>query len=163
MPARLLMAGGRIGSSDPTNVAYAAHIDNLLAAFDLAERVVWTGYAPEDEVSGHLLAADALALPYRDGASPRRGSLMAALAHGRAVVSTSGANDPDLRDGENIRLVPPDDPTALASALAALWGDPAARARLEAGALALSERYAWPGIAARSVEIYRAAGAGRAR
>jgi glycosyltransferase involved in cell wall biosynthesis len=44
--------------------------------------------APE-EASGYLLAADVAAFPFTDGASLRRGSLLAALAHGVPTVSTT--------------------------------------------------------------------------
>ena len=40
-------------------------------------------------MTANLLAADCAVLPYREGASLRHGSLMAALAHGLPIVSTA--------------------------------------------------------------------------
>jgi glycosyltransferase involved in cell wall biosynthesis len=88
VPASLLMIGGQVGSSDPTNVAYLRTVEALITELGLDDQVMWTGYTPADEVSANLLAADICVLPYRDGASFRRGSFMAALAHGCAIVST---------------------------------------------------------------------------
>jgi glycosyltransferase involved in cell wall biosynthesis len=164
-PVRLLMVGGQVGDSDPTNVAYLARVKNLIADLGLSERVLWTGFTSAAEVSAHLLAADIGVLPYRDGASFRRGSFMALLAHGLPIVSTvpARAGDarsldsglPRLRDGENVRLVPPDDPAALAQAIAELIASPEARQRLAAGARALAAAFAWEGIARRHLEVYQ--------
>jgi glycosyltransferase involved in cell wall biosynthesis len=126
---------------------------------------LWTGFSSAAEVSAHLLAADIGVLPYRDGASFRRGSFMALLAHGLPIVSTvpAGSGDarsldsgvPRLQDGENVRLVPPDDPAALAQAIADLAASPEVRQRLAAGARALAATFAWEGIAKRHLEVYQ--------
>jgi glycosyltransferase involved in cell wall biosynthesis len=66
-----------------------------------------------------------------------------------AVVASGVAAVPELiEDGVNGRLVPPDDPAALASALATLIADPATRLRLgRAGRARVLERFAMaPGI-----------------
>lgn len=148
IPAHLLMVGGRVGTSDPTNRAYAAFIDGLIAELGLTERVHWTGYTDPPAVSAGLLATDVCVLPYRDGVSFRRGTLHACLAHGRAIVTTHPAVPlPEVRDGENMRLVPPRDAGALAKAILEVWRDPVLRARLEAGARALSADFSWERIA----------------
>jgi glycosyltransferase involved in cell wall biosynthesis len=121
----------------------------------LGQRVHWTGYTPPEEVSANLLAADVVVLPYRDGASFRRGSFMAALAHGRPIVSTHPpVHLPELRDGENVLLVPPDDPDAVAAAMARLATNPALRQRLGEGAEALAREFTWDRIAIRTAELF---------
>ncbi len=154
VPAHLLMVGGQVGTSDPTNRAYAAFIDGLIAERGLTERVRWTGYTDSQAVSAGLLATDICVLPYRDGVSFRRGTLHACLAHGRAIVTTHPAVPlPEVQDGENMLLVPPQDAGALAEAVLQVWRDPALRARLEAGALALSADFSWNRIAHRTAEF----------
>lgn len=162
-PARLLMVGGKVGASDPTNAAYLAKVEALISELGLAERVQWTGFTAPDEVSANLLAADCAVLPYREGASLRHGSLMAALAHGLPIVSTevpaevraSAGVFPMLVDSESALLVPPDDPVRLAAAVTRVMAEPTLRSRLGAAALALSRHFEWPTIAERHLEMYR--------
>ena len=162
--AKLLMIGGKLGSSDPTNVAYARRVDDLIASLGLSGRVCWTGFTPNEEVSANLMAADICVLPYRDGASFRRGSFMAALAHGRPIVSTvPRVHIPELVDGDNIALAPADDVDALAGRVMTLIDDPRQRERMAAGAKALSRRFEWSAIARQTMEIYRDLGAERER
>lgn len=175
--ARLLMVGGKWGSSDPTNVAYARRVEALIDELGLSERVMWTGYTSSEEVSANLLASDICVLPYRDGASFRRGSLMAALAHGLPIVTTIANSEwriansqlstlhsplstylPRLRDGENVLLVPPDDVAALAEAIARLADSPELRHELRQGAKELSQAFGWDGIAKKTLEVYHAVG-----
>jgi glycosyltransferase involved in cell wall biosynthesis len=151
-PAHLLMIGGRVGSSDPTNQAYAEYIESLIAGLGLTERVRWTGYVPTEQVSAALLCADAVVLPYRDGISFRRGSLHAALAHGCPIISTTPTVPlPELVEGENVLLVPPDDPAAVAQAAQRLSNDPELKRRIGEGAAALAQKFTWTQIAERTV------------
>jgi glycosyltransferase involved in cell wall biosynthesis len=151
-PAHLLMIGGRVGSSDPTNQAYAARIQSLIDELDLGERVRWTGYVPTQQVSAALLSADTVILPYRDGISFRRGSLHAALAHGCPIVSTEPTIPlSELVEGENVLLVPPDDPAAIAQAALRLQDNPELKQHIGQGAEALARQFTWTHIAERTV------------
>jgi glycosyltransferase involved in cell wall biosynthesis len=155
VPAKLLMIGGRTGSSDATNQAYADQIDALIARRGLQDRVLRTGYVPPKAVSAAFLATDICVLPYRDGISFRRGSLMAALAHGRPIIATHPAVDlPELRPKENVYLVPPCNPLALAEAVVALRADPALAAQLAAGAEALALNFRWDTIAQATADFF---------
>ena len=152
---QLMMVGGKVGSSDPTNVAYLKKVEGLIEELGLTDRVLWTGYTPQSEVSANLLASDICVLPYRDGASFRRGSFMAALAHGLAIVSTRPRVDvPELRHGENVLLVPPAAPVALAEAIASLAGDANLRRRLGEGAARLAKSFTWEKIAEKTKALY---------
>ena len=170
-PVRLAMIGAETGISNPTDLAQARTVHDAIEQGHLAERIVRTGYLPPPDLSATLLACDAVALPFRDGASARRGTLMAALAHGLPIVSTlparvspvagaasvwlgAGPNATTVRDGEAILLVPPDDAGALAAALGRLRDDPSLRASLAAGAQAVAARISWPALAAETLGIY---------
>lgn len=159
---RLLMIGGKVGSSDPTNVAYLRRVEGLIAELGLTERVLWTDFVSPEEVTACFAAADVCVLPYREGASFQHGTLMAALAHGVPIVTTgqtanSKLQTPkELRDGENMVLVPPDDAQALAAAIRTLAGSPELRRRLGEGARELSRLFDWERIAAQHLEVYRA-------
>jgi glycosyltransferase involved in cell wall biosynthesis len=155
-PVKLLLIGGQTGASDPENAVFEAQLQRQILRNDLERRILRTGFVPAPAVSGHLLACDALVLPYRDGVSFRRGSLMAALAHGCAVISTQPARPlPELRDGENIRLVPPESPPALVLAVSELLHAPELRARLGQAARQTAASFRWDAIAGRTLDFYR--------
>lgn len=154
IPAHLLMIGGPVGTSDPTNRVYAERVRRLIAELGLEELVHWTGYTTPEMVSAGLLATDICVLPYRDGVSFRRGTLHACLAHGKAIVTTRPAIPlAAVGDGENMLLVEPRDPEGLAAAVARLASDPDLRARLEQGARALAAECSWERIARRTAAL----------
>lgn len=155
VPARLVLIGGRVGSSDPTNAAYANRIDEYIEQQGMASFVYRTGFVADEAVTAWLHAADFVVLPFRDGASYRRGSLMAAIQHGCPIVTTQPpVNIPTFRDGENLLLVPPDDPAALASALRRIAADPDLRQRLADGAAELRAEFDWERIARAYADLY---------
>jgi glycosyltransferase involved in cell wall biosynthesis len=160
-PVKLVLIGGRTGASDATNAAFGDKLDARIVEQHLTDRILRTGFVAPAEVSAHLLACDAVILPYRDGVSFRRGSLMAALAHGCPIISTPPALPlAELREGENICLVPPE-AGALTQAVLALASEPERRARLGEGARALSALFAWDQIATRTVAFYQSLGVTR--
>jgi glycosyltransferase involved in cell wall biosynthesis len=151
-PWRLLLIGG--SATAPQDVAHAEAVRARIAALGHVHHVIATGHVSPAEVSAHLLAADMVALPYRDGASFRRGSLLAALAHGRPVVTTAPASpDDESLLSSAARLVPPD-AAALAQALLRLADDSAERARLGAAGQALAARFSWESIAGQHERLY---------
>jgi glycosyltransferase involved in cell wall biosynthesis len=156
LSVRLLMIGGRTGDADPTNVAYAARIEELIAGHNLEAAVIWTDFVSPVEVSAHLLAGDAAVLPYRDGASLRRTTLITALAHGLPVITTQPEHPiAELRDGDNVVLVPRDDPRALARAIALVLQSDDTRRRLGRGAQSLAKAFDWEEIARKTARLYR--------
>jgi len=160
LSTHLLLIGGRAGSSDPTNAAYAERVDRLIEERDLTGRVHRTGFVSPEEVSASLKAVDVCVLPYRDGASLRRGSLHACLAHGRPIVTTHPAVEtPELRDGENVLLANPQEIQSLADCVARLAGDPLLRVRLGKMASAQAKEFTWDRIAARTAEFLAEAAA----
>jgi glycosyltransferase involved in cell wall biosynthesis len=146
--ARLLLLGGEAGASDPTDHVTAARVRGRLDR--LAERVVRTGWLPPQMLSKYLLAGDVALLPYVDGASPRRGSLLACAAHGLPIVSTQPAS---RAVADAVHAVPAN-ATSLAAAVLNVNDDEALRDRLRATSQALTTRTAWPAIAAAHIRIY---------
>jgi glycosyltransferase involved in cell wall biosynthesis len=155
-PVHLLMIGGQVGASDPSNTPYLKQVQALIAEQGVADRVHWTGFVEANQVSAHFGASDIAVLPYRDGVSFRRGSLMAAIAHGLPVVSTEPVvRIPEIIPGENLVVAPVGSPDALAAAIDRLWSDPDQRLRLGAGSALLAQRFTWEAIAQQHVQAYR--------
>ena len=153
---RLQIVGGETGPSDPTNSSYSQRIAHRIRQKGMVERVDWEGFASPEQVSAALMSADLCVLPFQDGASLRRGSLLAALAHGVPLVTTYPSQpEPLLEDGKNVALVPAGDPERLADVVLGLWRDAAARARIGEGARSLSGSFSWEEIAGRHRELYR--------
>jgi polysaccharide biosynthesis protein PslF len=141
-----------IGDPDGADLEYAESIRAMSAGLGLTDRVLFTGYLEKTAVSRHFTAADVCALPFDRGASFRRSSLMAALAHGLPVVTTfPGLASPLLESGA-VSLVPSLDPRALADRLLELSRNPAERGRLSESSTALNRVFQWPAIGER---LYR--------
>jgi glycosyltransferase involved in cell wall biosynthesis len=101
----------------------------------LAGRITWRGALAQDEVAAAYRAADLFVLASRVAPDGDRDGLPNVLLEAGAfelpvVASRIGAVPELIEDELNGRLVPPDDPSALATTLAALISDPAARLRL---------------------------------
>jgi glycosyltransferase involved in cell wall biosynthesis len=110
----------------------------LAVAPGLHARVRASGPLAPEDLSRHLGACDVMLQPYGDGASTRRTSLMAGLAHCRPVLTTSGVlTEPLWRQSGAVALVDAGDAAAMGVALAHLIDDAGERARLGAAAGAL--------------------------
>jgi glycosyltransferase involved in cell wall biosynthesis len=131
-----------------------ARLQDRARQLGLAGRVEFTGFQPPAAVAAAVRAADALVLPNRGTTVSARYTsplkLFEYLAAGRPIVAADlPALREILRDNENARLVPPDDPRALAEALLAVTRDPALAVRLARGAFDTAAEYSWDRRAAR--------------
>ncbi len=89
-----------------------------------------------ESISWHLQACDLMVQPYPDGVSTRRTTAMAALAHGRPMVTTTGRlSEPFWATSPAVSVAPAGDDDALEQATTSLALDPgpplAARCRGE--------------------------------
>ncbi len=110
----------------------------LAGAPELHARVRASGPLAPSDLSRHLGACDMMLQPYGDGVSTRRTSVMAALAHHRPVLTTTGiVTEPLWRQSGAVALVDVGDAVAMGAALAHLMDDAGERARLGAAAGAL--------------------------
>jgi glycosyltransferase involved in cell wall biosynthesis len=144
----LTFVGGPGRPSRQNDQLSDAQVDELAAQAGVEVRR--TGYLPP-QVASNVLAHDTLiALPFRDGASQRSGSLLGALQTGRIVVSTAPPRPESLgalAELPQLRLVPPGDSAALAEAIeVALTAMPAAAK--------LPTDYTWAIIAERHRDLY---------
>jgi glycosyltransferase involved in cell wall biosynthesis len=135
----LLTPRGRVGLLIGRNGPQLAR--ELEAAHPgLAGRLRATGGLEAASVSQHLLACDVMIQPYDAGVVAKRTSLMACLAHGRAVVTHLGRDSEPLWAETDGVALGPDDGPGLVEAAEALIADPASRARLGRAARQLYDR-----------------------
>jgi len=115
-------------------------------------RVDTPGRLGESELSLRLSAADLCLLPFTDGVSTRRTTLMAALAHGVPVLGLRGTATDTILTGhpQALMLTPAGDRRAFARAAVELVADRSAlRARGELGRRLYEAQFDWPVIARR--------------
>jgi glycosyltransferase involved in cell wall biosynthesis len=144
----LVLAGGRGWGSGA--------IDAALGAMAHRDRVVRTGYLPDEALPALLRQATAVAFPaLAEGFGI---PALEALACGAPLVTTSGTAMEEVA-GEAALMVPPGDAAALADALDALVrGGPDVAERRHAG-LSVAAAYTWDASAAGHVAAYlRASG-----
>lgn len=117
----------------PTVIVAGAH---AVAGLDLPPNVTVRGGLTLAECHDLCGRARVNVVPLRNTAfTSGQVTVLEAMMLGKPVVATRAAGTEDyVIEGENGLLVPPEDPAALAAAIAALWDDPSARARLGKGA-----------------------------
>lgn len=136
-----------------------AELKTLAADLGVAERVRFLGW--RDAPWTLYRAADLCLFPSR--VEPLGNVVIQAWAHGLPVVAARAAGPAALiRDGEDGRLVPVDDPAALAEAAAALIADPGLGARLAAaGRARVAGEFSKAAVVAQWRTLYAELGAGR--
>ena len=122
-------------------------LERRAAELELGEAVVFLGTCDAGRVRGLLAGAAALVVPSIYEGMPL--VVLEAMAAGVPVVASAVSGIPEVVvDGETGWLVPPEDPKALAAALAEVLSGPAeARRRGEAGRRRVDERFR-PSVAA---------------
>ncbi|HKN01885.1 MAG TPA: glycosyltransferase [Candidatus Binataceae bacterium] len=107
----------------------------------LGDRLYASGALEASELSLHLSACDLMVQPYPDGVCTRRGSVMACLAHGLPIVTTSGRfTEPIWRDAGAALFSSENDPDDMARQVDLLTRETATRKRIGAAGKALYDR-----------------------
>jgi glycosyltransferase involved in cell wall biosynthesis len=113
-----------------------------------------TRFVDDAEIPPIFRRADLVVLPYRD--AEHSGVLYTALAFGKPLVLSAVGGFPEVAAQGAARLIPPEDPAALAATLAEIAGDESARAKLAAAArVAAAGPYSWDAAAQQTLALYR--------
>jgi phosphatidylinositol alpha-1,6-mannosyltransferase len=136
------------------------HLEARALSLGLGDRVHFVGWLTDVQVTALQAAADVVAIPSRtsrDGSREAQGlSVIEAMALGKPVVAGRVGGIPDaVEDGKTGLLVPERSPDALANALRLLISDQELSAKIGAAARKSVQRYAWPAVAGRFVELFQ--------
>jgi glycosyltransferase involved in cell wall biosynthesis len=128
--------------------------DQELRGLDSSVRMLRPGRLQLDEIARYLAAADIFLAPYSDGASTRRTTLMAALQHELAIVTTGGVSTDSALLSSAVSFVALGQPEAFAVRVLDVAIDANLRERLaKGGRRAYDEFFAWPIIAQQFVSM----------
>ena len=137
---------------------YRLMLERRILELDLGEHVEFDDrFLSIDELSELLASTDIFVTPYRNREQIASGALTFAIAAGCAVVSTPYWYAQDMLASGAGRLVPFDDPDALASAVCAFIEDPKALADARAEARRIGSSLAWPAVAEATAAVLREA------
>lgn len=147
---QVLVAGPNRGDSRLGD--YQKHLEGLAASLGVASRVVFAGPLAHERVRDCLAAADAVAIPsVEEGGSKM---VMEAAAVGTPFVATSAAGTTDWAEAWRCGVVvEPQDPAALAGALADVLKDPASAAAMGERGRLFAERFRPEAVAERIVAL----------
>jgi glycosyltransferase involved in cell wall biosynthesis len=156
-PPEVLYAGRLSPEKGVLELVEAARGMNFVVAGDgpLRSRVPQArGFVPPEELARLYARAAVVVCPsHREGFGV---ACLEAMAHGRPVVASAVGGLLDLVvDGETGIQVPPDDVSALRSAIEQLLGDRELRRRMgAAGRRRAAEHFSWDAVTRRTVELY---------
>jgi glycosyltransferase involved in cell wall biosynthesis len=98
-------------------------------------------FIPDSEIATYFAAADVVLAPYRIEA--QSGVALTAFHFARPVIATRVGGLPEIIDGHNGILIPPEDPTALAHAIDEFF-TACDRVAMEDAAAATARKHSWP-------------------
>jgi glycosyltransferase involved in cell wall biosynthesis len=134
---------------------YRPVLEQLADDLGLRERVTFAGQVAAEQMPAVYASAD-LVLGTSFVNETFSITSCEAMACGRPVIASAfGGYCEVVADGSTGRLVPPQEPAALATAIDGALGDPARRAAWGvAGRIRVERLFAWPVVAAHVREIY---------
>jgi glycosyltransferase involved in cell wall biosynthesis len=154
---RLVLVGGEESHSVSREAAgvMRQRLEDAARHHGVEDRVIFTGYLPESDVSGLLRAADAAVFPFDAGVTAKSSSLLAALAHGVPTIATVPPGELDcVTEVDGVLRVPPRNTAALADALHSVLSDRGLAARLAETGHGCATRWTWPRIAGIHAQMY---------
>lgn len=136
-----------VGTPHPNHAAYYKSLRDKASKLP----IVWNVGSTPEEVRDIFGTCTYAYLPFPDGASERRGSLLAVMSHGLATVTTSGAQTPPaMKDA----LTFADSPSDSLSRLDILADSPQMREEKCKAGKTFASMFSWEKIAERHLSVY---------
>lgn len=140
----------------PERYAYHRRVAERIQASGLDADIRFTGYLPAREIAALSLKVPLAVQPYWPAASLNRGSLVALLVLGRALILTQPpAPLETLRPGIHYWPVAPGDTRSLAGAMEELLRRPEKIRALQAAGRSVRSRFLWSAVARQVLEVYQ--------
>jgi glycosyltransferase involved in cell wall biosynthesis len=142
------------GDTNPNERQYWSTLTSLTVRLGLTERLIFAGL--RRDVPQLLSAATVSVMPSLNEALSN--VVLESMAAGAPIVATRVGGSPEaISDGVNGLLVPPGDPRAMASAIAALLRDQSRARRLgDAARQSIHERFSMERMASATAQLYEA-------
>ena len=146
IPHRLVIVGNK--------ARLHSHVFQAVRDSGLEERVIFTGYVPNEDLCALYNAAETFVFPsiFEGFGLP----IIESMSCGTPVIASNTSSMPEV-GGDAVIYVDPYDTGELAAAMHAVLGDCGLRARLSAAGLARAKRFSWENTARRTVEAYELA------
>jgi glycosyltransferase involved in cell wall biosynthesis len=143
-----------VGDTNPNERPYWSTLTSLTVRLGLTDRLTFAGL--RRDVPQLLSAATISVMPSLNEALSN--VVLESMAAGAPVVATRVGGTPEaIADGVNGLLVPPGDPAAMASAMAALLRDPSRARRLgDAARRSIDERFSMERMVSATAQLYEA-------
>ena len=124
----------------------------LVRAHGLTDRIIFTGYVPDDDLPSWYQAATLFCYPslYEGFGLP----VLEAMACGTPVVTSRTSSIPEVT-GEAAILVDPTDVPGLTRALQSILADEARQKELSAAGITRARAYSWERTAATTLDVIR--------
>ena len=140
---------------DQHGEAYRITLQTLARELGVDEHVIFHDrFVSQEELNEFLGATDIYVTPYLNPEQSTSGTLAYALGSGRAVISTPYVYARELLGHDRGVLVPPRDPSAIASATIALLADTPGREALRHRAALHGRTMLWPAVAMQYVTCF---------
>lgn len=133
-------------------IKYHKYIKSLINKLKSEDNVFIAGYQGEKNTSKYFNMVDICVLPFKQGASLRRGSLITSFIHGIPTITTPSF-DNILKENENIVYF--NNFNDLVIKINKLIEDKNFYQKIKNGACSLKEYFAWPSIAKKTFRFYR--------
>ncbi len=159
-PDVLYLIGGRTHPAVAAREGerYRLELERRIEDLGLGEHVEFDDrFLSVEELADLLAATDIFITPYRNREQIASGTLTFAIAAGCAAISTPYWYAEDLLSSGAGKLVPFDDPQALAQAICEYIEEPDALAAARAEARRIGAKLAWPSVAEATAAVLREA------
>jgi glycosyltransferase involved in cell wall biosynthesis len=150
---RFVIAGG---ARRPAEEQYVDHLRRHIRDLGVEDRVVITGYLPDEEIAEVMQATDIALVPHTQATNSY--SVTVPVTYGKPTLASDLACFREMAArGDCLELFRAGDKGDFREKLLVLLGDARRREQLAANALQYAARFTWPAVAATTRHVYRTA------